>query len=161
MIYTVPFHAVTINGTANTFLTVAEIIVPATARCAITGIVVTPADAIPDDQDVVVKLNRNSGALGTGGTAIAAAAIPKSDPAGRDALCSARIAPTAEPATYEGNGEFVGGFNDRGGLDHPFPDENHEPKVVGGATVSWGLLCASMKTGTARVLSGYVTFREY
>ena len=161
MIYTVPFHAVALSGTLNTFKTVAEIIVPATARCAIVRVAMGPADATPDDQDVVLKIARNSGTLGTGGTAIAAAAIPKSEPAGRDALCSARVAPTGEPATYEANGDFMLSFNDRGGIDHPFMTEDQEPKVVGGATVSFGLLACSMKTGTARVVSGYVAFREY
>lgn len=161
MIYTVPFPAVTISAVANTFKTVVEIIVPATARCSIVRVCVGPADATPLDMNVVVKLNRNSGALGTGGTAIAAANIPKSDPAGRDALCSARIAPGGEPATYETYGEMILGYNDRGGIDHPFMSEDQEPKAVGGATVSFGLQATSMIAGTARVLSGYVAFREY
>ena len=162
MIYTVPFHGIALPAFSGSpvFKTVAGIIVPNGARCAVVRACVGPADATPQDRDLVAKILRAT-TLGTVTTVIAVGDIPRSDPAGRNPLCTASITYTGEP-TYDTYGTFALGMNDRGGIDHPFMSEDQEPKVIGGGTVMIGLLVGAMSgTTPLSVVSGYIAFREY
>jgi len=164
MIYTIPFHAVGLSATAGTFKTVAGIIVPAgapIARAAVGRVVVGPADALPFDRDLVARLIRSTG-LGTPGTAITAAQIAKSDPAGRDPVCTGGINYSAEPTGLDTYPSWLSGMNDRSGIDHPFTEEDEEVKAIGAAGIVICLQITAMaSTATVSVVSGCLKFREY
>jgi len=164
MIYTIPFQAVALSTTPGTFKTVAGIIVPAgapIARAAVARIVIGPADASPFDRDLVGRLIRAATA-GTPGTALTAAQIAKSDPAGRDPVCTGGINYSAEPGSLDTYPGWLAGFNDRSGIDHPFTEEYEEVKAVGAAGVVICLQVTAMaSTATATVVSGCIKFREY
>lgn len=166
MIYSLSFSAVSLSTTPGTFKTVAGIIVPAgapIARAAVTRIVIGPADALPFDRDLVARLIRAATA-GTPGTAVTAAQLAKSDPAGRDPVCTGGINyPAAtEPGSLDTYPSWLSGFNDRSGVDHPFTEEDEEVKAIGATGVVICLQIAPMaSTGTASVVSGCLKFREY
>lgn len=166
MIYTVPFHGVALSATAGTFKTVAGILVPLGARCAVVRIFVGPADAQADDRDLVAKVGRSTTNIGTPGTSLAVTDISKSDPAGRNPLCTAGLNYSGEPTGLETYGPFTGGMNDRGGIDYTFMSEDQEPKLVGIGTTPIltiiALLVTAMRSNaTQSVVSGHVAFREY
>jgi hypothetical protein len=160
--YWVPFDDVALSATADVWKSIAGIVAGATAglRARVTRIVIGPSDDAPFDRDLVFRIGRMAAGLGTA-TAIAANAIPKKDPAGRDALCSGNVNYTVEPTNMEANPMYLP-MNDRGGIDHPLVEDREKLALIGAANSTIVLQgTARTSNATQSRVSGYIGFEEY
>lgn len=136
MIYPVTWDDVATGAVADTYKTVASIIVPDTAgvRARIRSIRIASSDDTPTDKPVRVRIIRiadvSNGTAGTAATSISAANIPKLDPAGPVATFSAKLDYSVEPTTFETDALWQDAFNDRGGIDKTFCEEDARPSGI-------------------------------
>lgn len=164
MFYSLTFDDVVTLAVDNSYKTLAAIIVADTVghRCRIRSLIVNPADDVPPDMNVGIRIGRiadvSGGTAGTS-TAVTAGNIPKRDPRSVDCLMSGARNYTAEPTSYETEPVFQAGFNVRGGLVKHWHDDDDEA-IAAIADQLLGLLAAPRGTTAVR-LSGSIGFEVY
>lgn len=161
--WTIPFNNVSTGNNADTADTMVSAIVPDTAgsRIRVRAISIGAATDSPTDVPFGVKLQRiadvSAGAAGTAGSSITAANIPKHDSLQADAPCSAGIAYTAEPTTYETHALWQTEMNARDSLIKEWlPDE----APVASRDQLMGLL-VTPRTAVALIVSGSMTVESF
>lgn len=161
--YSLPFQDVVTSAVADTFETVAALIVADTVghRCRVRGFHIGPSDDTALDFNLAVRLSRildvSAGGAGTS-TPVTTALMPKHDPGSVDSLVSGGHTFTGEPTVYEANDLYVGGFNMRGGLINERFDEDE--KYVATRDMLIGLRCAP-RASTALRVSGVILFEVF
>lgn len=162
MRYTLTFSDVATGATADTFKTLAALIVADTAgyRCRIRSIAIGPADDTPQDKSVAIKLARiadvSAGGAGTK-TAVAAGNLGKKDPGAADSIISGGRNYTAEPTAYETEPIWQCDVNCRGGL---IKEWSAEDAPIATADMLLGLLAAP-RDASAKQLSGTIEFEQF
>jgi hypothetical protein len=167
MQYSVPF-SLSLGTTVNVYKTLVGLIVPATGgiRCRPTRLIVNPGDVDPADRNIAVRLHRKVDATasiaGTAGAAIAAADVPKGDPASRDCGVVVNTNYSAEPTSMETHPVFQSAFNDRNGGVWEFNVDPDKPEAMTVANGALFLMFAPLEGGgTAAVINGTLEFEEY
>ena len=162
MKFSLPFNDIPSGASADTFKTMATLIVADTAghRIRVTSISVGPSDDAPADRNVAIHLkriaDRSAGTAGTAGTSIAAASIPKKETASRDTIVTAGLNYSVEPTTYETYPVFEMEINDRGGFIKEFGDDG--PVFERDQMCS---LLAAPRAAAASRISGCIEFEEF
>jgi len=162
MFYTLPFDNKVTHATADTYLTVASLIVPDTAgvRCRIRSLTVGPAQDSQTDIPYAIKIDRiDDVSAGTAGTktAVAVADIGKKDPGAPNSTVSGGVAYTVEPTTYNGEPLWLSAQNDRGTL---IKEWGPEDAPSADADMLLGVLMAP-RTSVAITVSGCIEFEVY
>lgn len=154
MRYTIPFENLSTGAVADTFKTMAALIMPTaggTARAAITGIRVACGDATPTDLTLVCRIRRvlSGSGKGTAGASITAANMPKKDNLSQDAPFTAGTNYTVEP-TYDAKTLWEFTMNTRSGCIEQLPPNL---EIIGNYDQVLGLEIAP-RSAAARVVSG-------
>lgn len=158
LLYTVPFDDVATGAVADTYKTMATIIVPDTTaghRVRLRKLWLGPADNAPADLNLAIEIARiadfSVGTAGTAGTTITSTNMPKIDPGSVDAIFSAKIDYTAEPTAYEANPVWQGAMNIRAAMSEAF-GEDEAPVAIRDQVL--GILAAP-RTAQAIRISGH------
>jgi hypothetical protein len=160
MQYSLPFNNISTGAVADTFKSIAALIVANTVghRARIRKLTVGFADDAPADRNVSIRLHRtNNATAGTAGSTITTAAMPKKDSNSIDSLMSAGLNYSAEPTTFETHPVWQDELNDRNGLVVEW-DEEQAPKVTQNQTMGF---TAAPRAAFASILSGTVEFEIY
>ena len=162
MKFSLPFNDIATGAVADTFKTMAAIIVANTAghRVRVTSLCCGPSDDAPGDRNIAIQLKRiasiAAGTAGTAGTTLTSAQVPKKETASRDTIVTAKLDYSVAPTTYETYPVFEMEFNDRGGFIKEFGDD--------GPVFEKDQLCgilASPRTAAAVRISGNIEFEEF
>jgi len=161
-VYSLTFNDVDSGAVADTFKTMAALIVPDTAgnRFRLLGFNLGCAENSPVDEIMAVKLHRiadvSAGTAGTAGSTVSAANMAKFDPGSVASIISGKLNYSAEPTAYETEPLWFGEFNLRGVLQWQFLDK---PPIFTQDS-HLGLL-ASPRTATARKLTGTLIYEVF
>ena len=162
MRFSLPFEVIETGAVADTFKTLAGLIVPDTAgyRCRIRKLVVGFGDDAPSDRNVAIALRRvpdvGGGSDGSF-TPVAVVNIPHADPESIDSLIPGGRNWTVEPNDYETEHLFVDDLNDRGGIVMEW-DEEDAPKALRDMLIA---VCGAPRTANASKITGTVEFELY
>ena len=160
--YTLEFDDIATGAVANTYKTLASLLVADTAghRCRLRALTVGPADDSPPDVNIGLQLNRvsdiSAGSAGTS-TAVSGANMAKRDPGSLDSIVTGGIDHSAEPTTYDTEPVWAGAINARGAIVKEW-GEAEAP--IATQDMLLGLLVAP-RTAAAVRCSGSLEFESY
>ncbi|MEK6798959.1 MAG: hypothetical protein AABZ12_08355 [Planctomycetota bacterium] len=161
MRYTLPFDDVSTGAVADTYKTIAALIVANTAghRCRVRKISVGFSDNAPADRNVGLRLQRiaSLATAGTPGSTLSGANMPKKDTGSIDSLVTGARNYSVEPTTFETEPLWEMDINDRSGLVMEWGEEE-APRAIQNQ-----YLCvrAAPRAAAASALSGTIEFELY
>lgn len=164
MIYRLPFDDIVTGAVADTFKTLAAILVADTAghRVRLRNLIVGFAQDTPPDVPVALKIGRiadaSAGTAGTAGNTVSTANMPKVDPGSIACLMTGPRAYSVEPTAYETEPLWSDDLNAHNGIIMPWPDPDERPRATQDMLIA---LLAAPRTAVAVAVSGTLEFEMY
>jgi hypothetical protein len=156
--YILPFDNIASGATADTYKTMAAVILPDTdnKRVRLTAVTLGPADDSPTDANIGVRIGRTDNtSAGTAGSSVTAGNMPKVDGSKGDSPATGGLNYSAEPTTV--TALHYTGINARGSVRIEFhPDD--APVANKNETLA---LSVAPRAASAVTLSGAIEFEDF